>query len=869
MNKYLILMAVCFTMSGYAMQPVLATKIEQDMVTNDRNFRITDFAEKLQVYRHHPTQVLCRYILESYQMVDEHDVIVKESYDGTLTRLGMSIEAIEQSNPRNEGEDTFSVSVQRSRDQIVLNALKKMLDNYTPETRGVVVRIYGRIISDDIRDQADEELLSTHRQNDQFRLLFGSLKAYYSPPEVIQALEALPEECKKDGSFIVSSLLGVKVEDLSSARSRMFSSPSLEKPSTTNTKRIFLRSRERGRGGIIFSQAQADYSPWIQACVHEGKGSDDKNSILVPLTRNEIRNIRNYIQLIIDGGEEAFLFETLSELSIEQLAMLIKQTALLQVEVILSLAIARFVEKIWEIDNVYFADTKRLLESFSFSPEVQRRLSCLFYSPSAQNQLLSLLHTDLKTGRCSVIKKGMNDYIVTITHPDKRLDSTFDLWDVYGSMVASQIAVNGKVIDLEFGRAPSVLVCLPRAVRLIDLIGTDGDKKFTKNDMNGAPAEDVPFWGLRVSPDLSLAAIGCGTAIGLWHLQENRFEWLNVEDVRQVESGIMKFSSTGKTLLVYSAGNLTFWDIGSKKLLISHEYDQLNFVTVDYQGRFIVCGDDGTATVWSSAGERVSSFNLQGRVLCANSAGTLFIIDRDGACHLFNSETNRSMNIGRGYHACFSPDEKSIALFDENTIKISDRETGALIATLNDPEVMDLFFSSNGQHLIAVHEEFIRVWHYVDPRLDYVREPSVLGQAFLLSHCAKLLSLSDDKVVNISRALLQGADTGIRALSSLVMADQDIEVTQIANNDLQDEIEGRDLTFSWFGQGQELFKEKRYREALECFERFVKSTEGSQDSYKDELSIARFLIGKIYKEGLGDVPKDEKKAFSLFEKNVE
>lgn len=172
----------------------------------------------------------------------------------------------------------------------------------------------------------------------------------------------------------------------------------------------------------------------------------------------------------------------------------------------------------------------------------------------------------------------------------------------------------------------------------------------------------------------------------------------------------------------------------------------------------------------------------------------------------------------------------------------------------------NLRFSADGNHLVMIRDNSLRVWHYFDDRLDYLRRPCSMIQAFQLLYCALRVNKDPNRGEAFALQLLQGIEKGMKAVETFA-GGEEIPLAEAVVHPVIRCVDGKQLAIGkrLYDEALGLYQKGQYKEAATLFEKAIYGI-----SSAPWLSSAYFKLGEIYKHGKG-VEKDEKKAFAYLE----
>ncbi len=715
MNKILYVMGVILFIPLCAMdvQQVKVEKLETILAKlhrDEQEYLRLKYISLAKAYAAEETESLRLYMIELY---DGADATAQKSSDGILQdKLKKDINALRQeSAPFVEGE-SFAQDTNRWLEKIRVDALVRMIENYSEDKNEEILRIYAGLSCQDYKKRAQGLLERLHRSNSHLSKVVALIESTNpSAAAILSEIKRLKAEQKdplNGASFMVAALLGLSEKDLETKRlggSLGVSSPAVQKASGTQ---IFVNPKERGRGGIVFSLQEAQYSRWILKQFEEGRGASSADAIGAPLTREELQKIRDYIKLII-GGVEGFDYEVLEELSLEELATVMRQASDLQIDVLLGLVERKFVERIKERDARYFEATWGLLQTFDFSPEIQKVFSQLFFTGDQQTKLLSVLHSRLQelTNK-TVLKPGPMGYFMAIK------GSAVELWHASTHKRLWEKTYDSPVVTVAWLQAPFLLVCTEKEAYIVDVISNRCLKTITVQECGGSGS----FWACAPSLDQTTFALGCGDAIVFVSLR----------------TGELVISKLNRATGNYCFTPEVCFTVFPQQVL--HKKNVL-VRAITAKGNAIC--------FWDAHGNQISSIELTDNIIGIDPKGQHAILALKNGCSLFDLSSEQSrfiINDGRYSKALFSYDGKLAALLrDDGMLEIRDTSDWQIKTTIR-AQATDFFVSSDNQHIITLHDKEFRIWHYFDNRLGYLHRPMEMVKAFLFAHCADLLSRS-------------------------------------------------------------------------------------------------------------------------------
>ena len=749
MNKILYGMGVILFIPLCAMdvQQVKVEKLKTILAKlhrDEQEYLRLKYISLAKAYAAEETESLRLYMIELY---DGADATVQKSYDGILQdKLKKDIDALRQeSAPFVEGE-SFAQDTNRWLEKIRVDALVRMIENYSEDKNEEILRIYAGLSCQDYKKRAQGLLERLHRSNSHLSKVVALIESTNpSAAAILSEIKRLKAEQKdplNGASFMVAALLGLSEKDLETKRlggSLGVSSPAVQKASGTQ---IFVNPKERGRGGIVFSLQEAQYSRWILKQFEEGRGASSADAIGAPLTREELQKIRDYIKLII-GGVEGFDYEVLEELSLEELATVMRQASDLQIDVLLGLVERKFVERIKERDARYFEATWGLLQTFDFSPEIQKVLSQLFFTGDQQTKLLSVLHSRLQelTNK-TVLKPGPMGYFMAIK------GSAVELWHASTHKRLWEKAYDSPVVTVAWLQAPFLLVCTEKEASIVDVISNRCLKTITVQECGGSGS----FWACAPSLDQTTFALGCGDAIVFVNLRTGEF----------VISKLSRATVTGDN---YYFGSDVCFTVFPQQVL--HKKNVL-VRAITAKGNAIC--------FWDAHGNQISTIDVTDTIIGIDPKGQYAILGLKNGCSLVDLSSEQSrpiINDGSFSKALFSYDGKLAAFLRvDGALEIRDTSDWQIKTTIS-AQAKDFFVSSDSQHIITVHDNELRIWHYFDDRLGYLHTPIEMTNAFLFAHCTDVLKKDSNRISKVESHLLEGSENGVRALTQLALGEDD------------------------------------------------------------------------------------------------
>ncbi len=838
MNRILYGMGMILFIPLYAMdvQQIKVEKLETILAKlhrNEQEYLRLKYISLAKAYAAEATEALRLYMIEFY---DSADATARKIYDGILQdKLKKGMNALRQeSAPFVEGE-SFAEDTNRWLEKIRVDALVRMIEQYSEDKNQEILRMYTGLTCQDYKKRAQVHVERLHRSNSHLSKVIALIESTNpSAAAIVQEIKRLRAEQKdplNGASFMVTALLGLSEKELESKRlggSLTVSSPAVQKASGTQ---IFVNSKERGRGGIVFSPQEAQYSRWIRKQFEEGRGASSADAIGAPLTRDELQKIRDYIKLII-GGIEGFDYEVLDQLSLEELATVMRQASELQIDVLLDLVERKFVERIKERDARYFEATWGLLKTFDFSPEIQKVLSHLFFTGDQHNKLLSLLHTRLQelTSK-TVLKPGPMGYFMAIK------GSAVELWHASTHKRLWEKTYDTPVVTAAWLQAPFLLVCTEKEAHVLDVISNRCLKTVTVQECGGSGS----FWACAPSLDQTTFALGCGDAIVFVNLRTGEFVMNKLN------------RATGNYYLTPDARFTVFPHhvLHKKNVLVR-----------------AITAKGNTMWFWDAHGSQISTIDLTDSIIGIDPKGQHAILGLKNGCSLLDLSSEQSLTIindGSYSKAVFSHDGKlGVFLREDGVLEMRDASDWQIKTTIS-AQASDFFLSSDNQHIITLHDNELRIWHYFDDRLSYLHIPIEMANAFLFAHCTDVLKEDSKCISKVESYLLEGSEKGIRALTQLALGEdgEDAgEVVKIGVYPAPVPIENVAFAEQVYAQALEHLNALRYKEAVVCLKAAIAFP------HSEKIRCDAYLkLGELYKEGKG-VEKSAEIAFAYFSKAV-
>lgn len=844
-------MSIMLFIQTYAMD-VLQVKVEplgtilEKLRSDEKEYLRLKYVSLAKAYAAEASEALRLYIIELYDGTDEAE---QKRYDGILQeKLKKGIDALRQEVASPLEGESFAHDTNRWLEKIRVDALVRMIQNYSEDKNPEISRLYKGLTFHDYKKRAQEHLERLHRSNPTLQKLISLIESNNpSASAILEEMRRLKAEQKDplDGaSFMLLALLGLSEKDLETKRLGVglgYSSPALQKASGTQ---IFVNSKERGRGGIVFNQQEVAFSGFIRRHLEQGRGTSAADAIVVPLTRDELQKIRDYIKLII-GGIEGFDYEVLDQLSLEELATAMRQASDLQIEVLLDLVQRKFVERIKERDAKYFDATYALLQTFDFSSEVQKGLSGLLFTSDQRKALLSLLHSRFKCDNArAIVKPGPLGYVlatessaVEFWHPP----SHKQFWGVFEHADHKRLwrkEFDSPIVTTAWLQAPFLLVCTEKALHIIDVISDRCLKTMSAEDCGCSGS----FWACPPSLDEMMIALGCGEAIVFVKVQTGEL--------------YSKLERTGVQDGYYFTGK-------SESTIFPEQGLFKNTVLVR-----AITATKNKISFWDNLGVEISSIEIAETVLGIDTQGEKAIIHLKNGCALLNLLAEDSRVIireGTYKKVVFSYDGKvAIFLRDDGALEIRDTSDWQVI-TIIPAYASDFFLSTDNQHIMTLHANELRMWHYFDDRLGYINEPMSMLQAHLFAQATAVLQEDQNCISRIETPLLKGTESGIRALEKLVLQeDAYVAGPPVADSTPMQPVDNNAVSAArLYAQALEHLAALHYKEAMELLMGIV-----SLSDSKELRPDAYFKLGELHRDGKG-VDKNATLAFEYFRKAIE
>jgi RNA polymerase sigma factor (sigma-70 family) len=346
--------------------------------------------------------------------------------------------------------------------------------------------------------------------------------------------------------------------------------------------------------------------------------------------------------------------------------------------------------------------------------------------------------------------KGHTDGVLSMAFsPDSKTlasgsdDETIKLWEVATGKV--QATLKGPTAAIEQARLRgqtfpvSAVVFSPDGktlasrcaqqglIKLWD-VATGSERATLKGQAayKESPVGESPFSGLFSPDSKTLALKSEDGTIKLWEVATGK-EGATLD--RSHNGGLMAFSPDGETLLGFSGGHLTSWEVATGKdrdqaILCGHT-GRVFSVAFSPDGKTLASGsEDGTSKLWEVATGKDRA-TLKGHTQAVYSVAfspdckTLASASMDGTIKLWEVATGKELATLKGHtnqvvSVAFSPDGKTLASGSwDKTIMLWDVATGKEQATLNGHTsyVYSVAFSPDGKTLASGSaDKTIELW---------------------------------------------------------------------------------------------------------------------------------------------------------------
>lgn len=270
---------------------------------------------------------------------------------------------------------------------------------------------------------------------------------------------------------------------------------------------------------VKLSPELAKESEWITQRLKDRQGAQEE-PINLPLKSDQLDFIKECLLALNEHRVNYLTYEKLGNLSLLELAQLIKDTWFLKVTELCTYAQRVFINKVKKDYLGRFLEDKNFIEQFKFAEPLQLSLTRLVLSEEDKVYVRSLLFKDIETlERVSHSNKPVrllvaDDYFVV-----NQGQYAF-LWKLRtGQKITRFERANSAFDEVShscFAYKGSLLVTLSKEkVCVFDLI--DKKLKFQLDAKNIAGSSEG-FWGMSVNQDSHKIALGLGQSIVIWDI---------------------------------------------------------------------------------------------------------------------------------------------------------------------------------------------------------------------------------------------------------------------------------------------------------------------------------------------------------------
>ena len=489
---------------------------------------------------------------------------------------------------------------------------------------------------------------------------------------------------------------------------------------------------------LKFPGSYIEYISWIgsQQELDTTQGTPQKK-LPVPVQWRELELLKRLIGLIVKGNYEDLEQVALHNLSLEELADVIKISHFLEAHILYSYGIKVFARRIMRMLPEFIERKDWIYRLFSHSQILQDIGNKILGTLDKEYILASLFHDFKNNGTPQQVSCKDTDLQIAVS--GLRGEQSFcEVWHPRYE----------KIYDIESDETihESLFCAGPLATRTDSTVSLyDLSRPYSPAMRTFAAPKGEMIWGMALSPNKKTLAIGRSNALTLWDLGNSLHppKKLTTTTLSELASGDrLTFSADGTSIFeVRSNGLMRFWDYNSGKcrtvVVDIHHGPVVFFKALDTNELLTYAND--CLYKWDSRGTLLGNWQLPPVLCCTGNGNRLVSAYRAGGA-LITLENERSHELPLDcasaiLKAVYHPKEEIVAtLHDDHSVCLWNAETGNLHATY--PMVMPntiLSFSPDGSSLIISSMYGIRLWKYTDERLAlYLNDQLDINQAFLL-----------------------------------------------------------------------------------------------------------------------------------------